>query len=99
MNATGVVSLNASGQGSLENPQLLATIQVPSLVVQKQKIEGINLQLNVANHVGNATLASTALHTSIQAKASVDLTGDYACRRDSRYAGNPAAADPGGVCA
>ena len=74
---TGVVSLNASGNGSFDNPQLTATITVPSLMIQKQTIEGINLQLNVANHVGNATLASTALHTSIQAKARVNLTGDY----------------------
>jgi translocation and assembly module TamB len=77
IDATGVVSLNASGQGTFDNPQLNATIQMPSLVIEKQTIEAINLQLNMANHVADATLASSALHTSIQAKARVNLTGDY----------------------
>jgi translocation and assembly module TamB len=75
--ATGVVSLTASGQGTFDNPQLTATIQIPSLVIEKQAIEAINLQLNMANHVADATLVSSALHTSIQAKARVNLTGDY----------------------
>ena len=77
IDATGVVSLHASGQGTFDNPQLTATIQMPSLVIEKQTIQAINLQLNMANHVADATLASSALHTSIQAKARVNLTGDY----------------------
>ncbi|HEY1984933.1 MAG TPA: translocation/assembly module TamB domain-containing protein [Terracidiphilus sp.] len=78
IDATGVVSVNANGQGTFDNPQLNATIQIPSLVVEKQTIESINLQMNMANHVANATLSSSAVHTSIQAKARVELTGDYA---------------------
>ena len=34
-------------------------------------------QANVANHVANATLASAAMDTALQAKARVELTGDY----------------------
>jgi translocation and assembly module TamB len=75
--ASGAVNLNADGQGSFDNPQLNATLQIPSLVIQKQTIEGIKLQMNLANHVANATLASSAVHTSIQANARVNLTGDY----------------------
>jgi translocation and assembly module TamB len=77
IDATGVVSLNAEGQGTFDNPQMNAAIQIPSLVVQKQTIEKINLQLNVADHVANATLSSLAVHSSMQAKARVELTGDY----------------------
>jgi translocation and assembly module TamB len=77
VDATGVVSLHADGQGSFDNPQVKAIIEIPSLVVEKQTIEKINLQVNVADHVGNATLSSSALHSSLQAKARVDLTGDY----------------------
>jgi translocation and assembly module TamB len=72
-----VVSLHASGQGTFDNPQLNATIEVPSLVIQKQTMDRINLQLNMANHVADATLQSSAVHSSIQAKARIDLTGDY----------------------
>ena len=77
VDATGTVSLNANGRGTFDNPQLDATVQIPTLLIQKQTVSAINLQVNVANHVANATLASKAVNTSIQAKARVELTGDY----------------------
>ena len=77
INASGEVSLNANGQGSFDNPQLDAALQIPQLVVQGQAITGLKLQMNVANHVANASLATSAVNTNIQAKAKIDLTGDY----------------------
>ncbi len=77
IDATGILSINATGRGTFDNPGVNASIQIPSLVVQKQTIEGINLQLQMANHVADATLVSSAVHTSINAKAHVNLTGDY----------------------
>src|SRR5439155_27358135 len=53
---TGVLNLRASGRGSFSDPQLTATLQVPSLQVQNQKISAVNLQANVANHVANVAL-------------------------------------------
>ncbi len=77
LDATGTVQIHASGQGSFDNPQLTASIQIPSLTIQKQQVANIKLDANVANHVANATLSSAALNTNIQAKARVNLTGDY----------------------
>jgi translocation and assembly module TamB len=77
MNLTGVVSLGAKGQGSFDNPQIDATIRIPTLAVQSQKITGIKLEATVANHVVDATLISSAANTSIQAKAKINMTGDY----------------------
>jgi translocation and assembly module TamB len=77
IDATGVVSLHASGEGSFDNPQMNATIEIPSLVIQKQTIDRINLRLNVANQVADATLQSSAVHSSIQAKARINLNADY----------------------
>jgi translocation and assembly module TamB len=77
VDATGELSLNASGQGSFDNPQLDATLTIPQLLLQKQTITGLNLHMNVANHVANATLATSAVNTNIQAKAKVNLSGDY----------------------
>jgi translocation and assembly module TamB len=74
---TGILELTAKGQGSFDNPQLSATIQIPTLVAQSQTVTGLNLQMNVANHALDATLASSAVNTNIQAKAKIDLTGDY----------------------
>jgi translocation and assembly module TamB len=77
LKASGVLELNAKGQGSFSNPQLDATIRIPSLAVQDQTISGITLQMNVADHVANAALQSSAENTAIQAKAKVNLTGNY----------------------
>ncbi len=77
INATGVLTLALTGQGSFDNPQLDATMQIPQLVVQKQTITGLSLKMNVANHVADATLSSSAVNTSIQAKARVHLNGDF----------------------
>ena len=99
IDANGVVSINARGQGSFDNPQLTASVQIPSLVIQKQTIDRIDLQLNMANHVADATLNSSAIHTSINAKAHINLTGDYPGRRHAGHAGHPAAAAGGGILA
>jgi translocation and assembly module TamB len=77
INATGVVTLNASGQGSFDNPQVSATVQIPKLTIQNQTVMGINLQADLANHVANASLTTSAVNTSIQAKARVALNGEY----------------------
>ncbi len=77
LGAAGNVAIQASGQGSFDNPQLTASIQIPSLSIKDQQVADIKLNADVANHVANATLTSAAIHTSIQAKARVNLTGDY----------------------
>lgn len=78
LDAAGLLGINANGKGSFDNPQLTASLQIPSLTVQKQRIDNVDLKLDLANHVAAATLASTAVNTAIQAKARVELTGDYA---------------------
>jgi translocation and assembly module TamB len=77
IDATGVLSLHANGRGTFDNPQLDASVQIPTLMIRKQSLSEIDLKMNVANHVANATLVSSAVNTSIQAKAKVELTGDY----------------------
>lgn len=77
LDATGELSLNATGQGSFDNPQVSASLQIPKLVVQKQTIANLKLQVNAADHIANAMLSTSAVNTNIQAKAKVELTGDY----------------------
>lgn len=77
LDLTGVLHLNAQAQGTFDNPQFYAALQIPALTVQKQSIQNISLNLAVANHIATANLASTAVNTSIQAKALVHLTGNY----------------------
>lgn len=77
VDASGVLTLHAKGQGTYDNPTVDANIEIPQLVIQHETISGITLNANLANHVANATLASSAINTKIQAKARVELTGDY----------------------
>ena len=77
VNATGELSVQANGQGSFDNPQLEATLQIPQLAIQNQTITGLKLQMNVADHMANASLATLAVNTTIQATAKIDLSGDY----------------------
>src|SRR5277367_3933377 len=63
MNAKGVVSIKANGAGTFDNPQLDATLQIPQIDIQDQKIADINLQMNVANHLATANLTSAAVGT------------------------------------
>ena len=76
--AKGVVSIQAKGAGTFDNPQLDATLQIPQIEIQDQKIAQVNLQMNVANHLATANLTSAAVGTQIRANAKVNLTGDYA---------------------
>lgn len=73
----GVLKVNAAGRGTLQNPQLLATLEVPQLEVRDQVIKGLKLQTNIANHVANVTLDSDVLNTHAAGHGTIQLMGDY----------------------
>ncbi|HET9088383.1 MAG TPA: hypothetical protein VFN53_12760, partial [Acidobacteriaceae bacterium] len=75
--AKGQLNLDAAGKGTLQNPGLTATLTIPQLDVQNQKVADIRLDMNVANHNLAASLNSHAIDTSIQARVKVNLLGDY----------------------
>jgi translocation and assembly module TamB len=77
LDARGAIQLKANGQGTFDNPQLDATVQIAQLEVQKQTVGGLDLRVNLANHVATANLSSKAINTSINGTARVNLTGDY----------------------
>lgn len=73
----GVMNVNASGRGTLQNPGLQATVEVPQLTVRNQTMKGLVLNAVVANHVANVALDSQVLNTSVRGRGTVNLTGDY----------------------
>jgi translocation and assembly module TamB len=77
MNLSGVLNLAANGRGTVQNPQLTASLTIPKLVIDNQAVNGIALNANVANHVGTFNLDSRVLNTAIRGRGSVNLTGDY----------------------
>ena len=73
----GVLNINASGRGTIQDPQLHAVIEVPQLQVRDQMIRGVKLQTSVANHIANFTLDSDVLNTHAGGHGSIQLSGDY----------------------
>ncbi len=77
LDVKGSLNVHGSGQGTLDNPQFNATLQIPQLEIQQQAMKEITLQMDVANHVATANLNSNFVDNAIQASAKVNLTGDY----------------------
>ncbi|MGC1228505.1 MAG: translocation/assembly module TamB domain-containing protein [Candidatus Sulfotelmatobacter sp.] len=73
----GVVTVSASGQGTLDNPQLNASFRLVRGTVQGKSISNVEADLQVANHKANLLLNSKVLDASVQARAQVDLAGNY----------------------
>lgn len=73
----GVLNVNATGKGTLQNPQMQVVIEVPQLQVRDQVIRELKLQSNVANHVANFSLDSDVVNTHAGGRGTVQLSGDY----------------------
>jgi translocation and assembly module TamB len=73
----GTLSLSASGQGTLDDPQLTASLQLPKLEVKQKSISGVKAEVRVANKQANLTLDSQVVQATVRARGRVNLTGDY----------------------
>jgi translocation and assembly module TamB len=79
LNLAGTLNLNARGSGTLDNPTVQLTAQIPELQIQDQRINSITLQGGLADHVATVTLdsQSQALKTFVRGNGRVNLTGPY----------------------
>ncbi|HZD94002.1 MAG TPA: hypothetical protein VE133_07090, partial [Candidatus Sulfotelmatobacter sp.] len=77
MQIAGGVNLNVNGRGTIKNPQLQATVDIPELQMKKQTIQSIKLQTTVQNHVANITLDSDVAKTFIKARGTVGIEAPY----------------------
>jgi translocation and assembly module TamB len=74
---TGTVTASASGEGTLDNPQLTANLEVPQLQFRRNSISGVKAEVHVVNQHAELTLNSQVAQASVQAHGTVNLTGDY----------------------
>jgi translocation and assembly module TamB len=74
---TGTLTASARGQGSLDNPQLTAVIDLPQLHLRQNSISQLKAELHVANQRADLALSSQVAQTSVRIQAKVNLTGDY----------------------
>jgi translocation and assembly module TamB len=73
----GTLTATVNGQGTVDDPQLSAVLQLPQLVMHDKSISNITAELHVANHKADLALNSKVVDSSVQGRASVNLTGDY----------------------
>jgi translocation and assembly module TamB len=77
LSIAGVMNLVANGRGTLDDPQLTASLDIPQLKAQGQTIDRLSLQANVVKHVANVSLDTRAVNANIRGQAKVQLSGDY----------------------
>jgi translocation and assembly module TamB len=77
MGIAGALNLNVKGQGTVKDPQLDATLEIPQLQMKQQAVQGIKLQTNVKNHVATIALDSDVGKTFIKAHGTVGIEAPY----------------------
>ena len=73
----GTVSFTANGEGTVDNPQLVASMQLPQLSIRDKSISNLKADLKVAEHVANLNLDSQVAEAAVHARGKINLTGDY----------------------
>jgi translocation and assembly module TamB len=74
---SGTVSATVTGQGTVDDPQLDALIQLPQLQVKQNNISAVRAQLHVAQHNADVDLETNVLNAPIKAHAKVALSGNF----------------------
>ena len=77
MQIVGGLNLNVTGKGTVKDPQLQATLDVPQLQMNKETIQGIKLQTTVQNHVATIALDTDVAKTFIKARGTVGIESPY----------------------
>lgn len=74
---TGTMRLTASGKGTVDNPELTASLQFPHLEMRQTSISGLDAEMHVQQHRADLKLSSQIAEIPVRAQASVLLTGNY----------------------
>lgn len=74
---SGTLAISANGEGTLDNPQLNATLEVPHLQLRDKSVSELKAQVQVANQKAELALDSQIAQASIHSHANVSLRDDY----------------------
>jgi translocation and assembly module TamB len=74
---SGTLAASANGRGSIDRPELAATLAVPQLMVRGQLISNAQAQLGVSDRTLHFTAEGTADEGTAQANGDVALTGGF----------------------
>jgi translocation and assembly module TamB len=74
---TGTVNASVNGEGTVNDPQLVATVEIPELQSRGRSIYEMKTEARVAQHKLDVNLDSKVSQVSVHARGQVALTGDY----------------------
>jgi translocation and assembly module TamB len=74
---TGTVTASVRGEGTVDDPQLVATLELPELQAKGQSISHMKAEARVAQHRLNLNMDSKVSDIAVHAQGQVALTGDY----------------------
>jgi translocation and assembly module TamB len=74
---SGSLSASADGEGTIDNPELKATVQLPDLLVRQNHVSNFKAAVEVAQHHATLNLDSTVAQASIHAQGDIALTDRY----------------------
>ena len=77
LGVAGVLTASANGHGTIDDPQLTFTAQIPQLQVHQASISGVKANLNVANRQAHLDLDSEVAQTSVQAHATLNISNGH----------------------
>jgi translocation and assembly module TamB len=77
LQVTGTVSMSANGEGTVDNPELVASVQLPELQMKGKAISGFKADLQVAQHRAKLNMDTKVSAAEIHAHGEMNLTGNY----------------------
>jgi translocation and assembly module TamB len=89
LRVAGVLSVDANGRGTIDDPQLTLTAQIPQLQVRDASISSIKTDINIANRQANLVLDSEVAQTSVQARATMNISDGHYTRASLDTKGMP----------
>ncbi len=73
----GVITISANGAGTVDNPQLAASVQIDQLQLQDTNFSRVSANLDVTNHLAKLALNSGVGGAMIRGNATVRLSPGY----------------------
>ena len=74
---SGTLNASVNGEGTLDNPQLVATVQLPELQARGKTIYEMKADAHVAQHKLDWNLDSKVSQVTVHGHGQVALTGEY----------------------
>ncbi len=73
----GALNMTATGSGTVQDPSLVASIEVPQLQVRGQEIKYLKCNAKIAQHVAKLEFTSQVLGSQANGHGTIELRDDY----------------------